>query len=279
MTLLRQLDSPLLQRALVEAVLIGALCGAVGVHVLLRRLSFFTLALSHATLPGVVVASLIGVSLFLGGAVSALALVVAVGVVGSARRLDSSTATGVVLAAAFSLGVLLQSAQSGASRDLTAFLVGDVLTVSVADLVTTAAVGVAVALILGAFHKELVFSAFDPEGASAAGFSTLRLDLAVLAAVALTVVMSVPAVGTILVVALLVTPALTARLWVDRIAPMMALAAALGATAGAAGIAASAQWGIAAGAAIVLAATSMLAVSMLAVGARSVLARSQAFSG
>lgn len=264
MTLLEQFSSPLMQRALLEAVLVGALCGAVGAHVLLRRLPFFTLALSHATFPGVVLASITGVSLYVGGLAAAAALVGAVAIVGSARRLDTSTATGVALSGAFALGVLLQSSRPGASRDLAAFLVGDVFTVDRADLITTALVGTAVVGLLVVFSKEIIFSAFDPGGASAAGYSTFRLDLGVLVLVAVTVVTSVPAVGTILVVSLLVTPALAARLWVGRVMPMMAVSALIGAGAGVGGIGLSAQWGLAGGAAITLTATGILALSMAA---------------
>jgi manganese/iron transport system permease protein len=269
MTLLHQLDSPLVRRALLEAVLVGALCGAVGAHVLLRRLPFFTLALSHATFPGVVLASLAGISLYVGGAAAALVLVVAVGVIGSTKRLEASTATGVALSGAFALGVLVQSAQPAPSHDLSAFLVGDVLTVDKGDLVTTALVGIVVVAVLVAFHKELVFGAFDADGAAAAGYPTTRLDLLVLAVVALTVVTSIQAVGTILVVALLVTPALSARLLVERVGPMMVVGAALGALSGVGGIAASAQWDVAGGAAIALTAAALLVVTLAARTLRS----------
>lgn len=263
-----QLASPLFRRALVEACLVGALCGVVGVHVLLRKLPFFTLALSHATLPGVVLASTLGLSLYAGGLAGAAALVLAVAVVGSARRLNAATATGVALSGAFAGGVLLQSARPSASQELTAFLVGDVLTVSAGDLLVTAAVGVTVIAVLAALHKDLVFTVFDPTGAAAAGYPLTRVELVVLAVIGLTVVTSIPAVGTILVVALLVTVPLAARQWFDRIGPAMALAALLGATAGASGLAASAQWDIAAGAAIVLAATALLALSLVGAAAR-----------
>ena len=262
MTILHQLSSPLIRRALLEAVLVGALCGSVGVHVLLRRLPFFTLALSHAAFPGVVLASLLGVSVYLGGAVAALGLVVAVAAIGSTHRLEAATATGVALSGAFAIGVLLQSAQTGASKDLAGFLVGDVLTVGAADLATTAAFGVVVLGGLALFHKDLVFAAFDPVGARAAGYRTTHLELVVLAFVALTVVTSIRAVGTILAVALLVMPALAARQWTDDIGRMMALAALFGAASGVGGIAASAQWGIAGGSAIALAATSLLATTV-----------------
>ncbi len=260
--------SALLRRAVMEAVGVGAICGAIGAHVVLRRLSFFTVTISHATFPGVVIASILGASLFLGGAVTALAVVMAVGIVGSQRRLDSSTATGVVLAGAFALGVLLLSAQPRATTDLTSFLVGSLLTVSHGDLVLTAVVAVVVIAVLSALHKELVLGAFDREGAEALGFRPLWLDLAVLTLVAITVVTAVPAVGTILVVALLVTPALTARLWTERIGSMMVLGAALGALSGFVGLWVATQARIAAGASVVLVSSALLALSLAARGAR-----------
>lgn len=254
--------------ALLEAVLVGGLCGAVGVHVVLRRLPFFTLAVSHAALPGVVVASMLGLSLFAGSAATSLVLVVIVAWLGSARRLDASTATGVALAGAFALGVLLQSSRPGASKDLAAFLVGSIVTVTPGDVVVAAVVTATIGLVLTAVHKELVLGAFDPAGAAALGYRPLALDLVVLTVVAATVATSVPAVGTVLVVALLVTPALTARLWVERVGPMMAVAAAAGALSGVLGLAASERWRLAAGASITLAATALLVLSAAATAFR-----------
>lgn len=274
MRALDQLGSPLVRRALLQAVLVGALCGTVGVHVLLRRLPFFTLALSHATFPGVVLAGILGVSVYLGGAVAALGLVLAVAAIGS-TRLEASTATGVALAGAFALGVLLQSAQSSATRNLAGFLVGDILTVNAGDLAMTALFGLVVVAALAAFHKELVFSAFDTVGARAAGYSTSGLELVVLVLVALTVVTSIRAVGTILSVSLLVTPALAARQWTADTGRMMVLAAGFGAAAGVAGIAASAQWEVAGGSAIALAATGLLALTVIIQQARKLARRPQ----
>lgn len=255
-------QSDLLRRALLEAVLVGALCGAAGVHVVLRRLPFFAVAVSHAALPGVVVASVVGLSVFLGSALASLVLVFAVALLGSARRLDSSTATGVALAGAFAVGVLVQSSRPGASKDLAAFLVGSILTVQANDLVLSAVVAASIGLVLAAFHKELVLGAFDPEGAASMGYRPLWLDITVLSVVAFTVATSVAAVGTILVVALLVTPALAARVWVERVGPMIAIAALIGAVSGVVGLAASEQWRVAAGASIALAATGILLLSV-----------------
>jgi manganese/iron transport system permease protein len=249
------------QLALVEAVLVGALAGAVGVHVLLRRLPFFVVAMSHATFPGVVFGSLLGVSLFAGGAVVGIAVALLIVALGSLRQIDDSSAIGIVLAGCFAVGVLVLSAQPGASRDLSAYLVGSIVTVTGADLVTTAIVGAVLVGVLVAFHKELVLGAFDPSGLVALGYPGRVLDTVVLIVVTVALVVCVPAVGTLLAVALLTVPALAARQWTDRVGPMTALSAALGAASGVLGLCFSAAFDIAAGGAIALTATALFVTS------------------
>ena len=252
------------QRALIEALLVGALCGLVGVHVVLRRLSFFTMAMTHATFPGVVLAALVGVDLLLGSGLFGVLVVLGVSWLTTRPRSDSAAAVGVVLSAGFALGVALLSAQAGFTRDLSAYLVGSIVTVQTSDLVKTALVLAAVALTLALVGKELVFGAFDRGGMVAAGYPAGRLDLLLLLVVELTVVTSVPAVGTIQAVALIVAPAAAARLWSDRIAPTTVLAVLLGMASGVVGLAVSQAYEVAAGAAIVLAACGFFVLSVVA---------------
>jgi manganese/iron transport system permease protein len=251
------------QRALIEALLVGALCGLVGVHVVLRRLSFFTMAMTHATFPGVVLAALVGVDLLLGSGLFGVLVVLGVSWLSTRPRSDSAAAVGVVLSAGFALGVALLSAQAGFSRDLSAYLVGSIVTVQAGDLVKSALVLVAVGLTLALVGKELVFGAFDRGGLVAAGYPAGRLDLVLLLVVELTVVTSVPAVGTIQAVALIVAPAATARLWCDRIAPTTVLSVLLGMASGVLGLAVSQAYEVAAGAAIVLAACALFVLSVM----------------
>jgi ABC-type Mn2+/Zn2+ transport system permease subunit len=262
--------------ALIEAVMVGAVAGAVGVHVLLRRLPFFVVAMSHATFPGVVFGSVLGVSLFAGGAVVGIAVALLIVALGSLRQIDHSSAIGIVLAGCFAVGVLVLSAQPGASRDLSAYLVGSIVTVNAADLVTTAVVGMVLLGVLAAFHKELVLGAFDPGGLTALGYPGRTLDTVVLIVVTVALVVCVPAVGTLLAVALLTVPALTARQWTDRVGPMAVLAAALGALSGVLGLCLSAAFDIAAGGTIALTATGLFAVSagVRRTGVRRAVARS-----
>ncbi len=254
--------SPLFRRALLEAVLVGLLAGVVGVHVILRRLPFFVTAMSHATFPGVVLASILGFSVFLGGAAFGLVVVAAVLVLGMKRALDDTAVIAVVLAGSFALGMLIMSTRASASKDISALLVGSVLTVTRGDVLTTMVVGVVVLAVLGVLHKELTFGAFDRAGAAAVGYPTGMLDAVLLVAVTVTLVASVPAVGTLLAIALLTVPALTARLWTDRLGPMMVLAAALGALSGFVGLCAAALWSIAAGGAIALTAGALFVTSL-----------------
>jgi manganese/iron transport system permease protein len=243
-------------------VLVGALAGAVGVHVLLRRLPFFVVAMSHATFPGVVLASVAGISIFVGGWAFGMLVVAAVVALGTIRVLDDSSVIGVVLAGTFAIGVLVQSARPGGSKDLAAFLVGSILTVTRGDLVSSALAGVVVLGVVGLLHKELVLGAFDPGGARALGYRTASLDAVALAAITVVLVAAVPAVGTLLAVALLTVPALAARQWVDRVGSAMALAAAIGAASGLIGLCLSALWRIAAGGAIALVAAAFFAASI-----------------
>ncbi|MEU8816144.1 metal ABC transporter permease [Actinoplanes sp. NPDC048796] len=252
-----------LHRAIAEVVLAGALAGLIGVQVVVRRLSFFTMALTHATFPGVVAASLIGVNVFAGGIVAGA--VVALGVAALSRRpgQNAAAATGVVLSAGFALGAGLIATQSGFSRDLSALLVGSILTVNNQDILITAAMLVAVAALLAVCARPLTFAGFDPGGARAAGLAVGAWDVVLLLTVEAVVVTIVPAVGTILAVALIVAPAAAARLWSARLPVITALAVAFAVASGLGGLYASYLWNVAAGASIALTATLLLAVSSL----------------
>ncbi|MFC7528611.1 metal ABC transporter permease [Actinoplanes sp. GCM10030250] len=252
-----------LHRAIAEVVLAGALAGLVGVHVVLRRLSFFTMALTHATFPGVVLAALIGVDLLLGGMIAGTAVVLGVAALTRRPGQNATAATGVLLSAGFALGATLIATRSGFSRDLSSYLVGSILTVTTRDLITTAIVLTVVAGALHAGARPLLFTGFDPTGSRAAGLPTGAWTLLLLLLIEVVVVTLVPAVGTILAVALIVAPAAAARLWSTRLAVITPLAMALATASGVAGLYASARWNIAAGASIALAATGTLVLSAL----------------
>lgn len=253
-----------LHRALLEAAMVGALCGAAGVHVVLRRMGFFTMAMTHATFPGVVLAAVIGIDIYLGGAVVGLLVCLCVLALSRRRGQGATTATGIVLATGFALGIALLSASRGFGRDLEAFMTGSIVTVSDRDLTTTAAVGAAVLLVLAAFHKELLFGAFDPQGQRAAGFPVAALDLLMLVLIEAVVVVTAPAIGVMLTMALVVGPAATARLWTDRVTTTMLISAGLGTTSCVIGLELSTRWNVAAGGTITLVVAAAFLISLLA---------------
>lgn len=266
-------SSPLMQRALLESLLAGALAGVIGVHVVLRRLSFFTMALTHATFPGLVLASIAGVNLFVGTVAFGLVVVALIAALGIRRDLDSSTATGVVLAGGFALGVVLLSAQPGFSKDLSAFLVGSILTVETQDIVATTVAALAVLVLIVVPHKELVLSAFDRGAAEALGYRVAVLDLVVLVAIEITVVTSIQAMGTILSVAMIVAPAAAARFWSDRVLTTMVASAGIGAGSGFVGLIVSRQFDVAAGPSIALVLSAAFAVSLVIAPAHGLVSR------
>lgn len=259
----------LLAYPLVEVCLVGLMSACVGVHVVLRRRAFFTMAMNHATFPGIVLASMLGLNLYLGGIVFGLLAVAGIAVLDQRRGQDSATSTGVVLSAGFALGVLLISMQPGFTKELSGYLVGSVLTVGPTDLVVTAAIGALVLGTLAATSRLLLFAAFDPTGAAAAGYRVGMLDALFLVLVELIVVTNVPAVGTILSLALIVGPAATARLWTSSIGTMTATAAVIGVGSGVGGLLLSHLVEIPAGAAITMLVAAALVTSLLATALRT----------
>ena len=230
---------PYMQRALLEVVLLGVLAGAVGVFVVLRRLAFVVDALTHTVFPGIVIAFLLDQSILLGALAFGLLTAALLAGIGAHRRVGDDAALAILLTSFFSLGVVLVSRARTFASDLTVFLFGRVLTVDRADLVQTLALAVLVLAVLAALRKELVLRAFDPAGAAAMGYRTVVLDLVLNVLIALVVVAAVKAVGTVLVIALIVVPAAAARLLADRVASMTALACLLGVAGGWLGLATS----------------------------------------
>jgi manganese/iron transport system permease protein len=214
--------APFMSRALAELALLALMCGPVSVFIFVRRLSFVADALTHTVFPGVVIGYLAGgvEGIFGGALVAGLVTAVALSLLTRHGRLAEDAAIAVMLTAMFSIGVVLVSRRSSYTADLTSFLFGRVLTVSRPQLVQTGVLAVVVLGLLALSARLLVFRAFDPVGAAAAGYRIGWLDAWLNVIVALVVVASVRAVGTVLVVALLLVPAATARLLTDRLLAM-----------------------------------------------------------
>jgi manganese/iron transport system permease protein len=259
-------------RALAEVVVMGITCGAIGAYVVVRRLAFIGDAISHAVFPGIVIAYLVGVSIMLGALVAGVLTAIAIGWVARGGRIREDAAIGIFFAAAFALGVVLISTQQTYQGDLTGFLIGNLQGVSALDITISAGTGLIVIAVLVALHKELLMAAFDRTLASALGYPIFALDVLLLLLLTVTIVVSIQAVGIILVLAMLITPAATARLLVDRFGPMIALGSVIGAVVGVVGYYVSFHAGTASGATIVLLMTALFLLVFVFAPAHGLLA-------
>lgn len=245
-------SEPFLQRAFLELALVGIAGGALGCWVVFYELSYSAESLAHALFPGLVVAALLGFPLVLGGAGGVLAAAAGVAVFGRTPEIGRDTSVAVVVTSLFGLGVVL--ALSPASPPgLNELLFGDVLAVTGTDLVVSAALAGAVLVTLALLHRQLLVVGFDRGSARAFGVRPLPVDLALLALIAAGVIVGVQALGNLLVVAVIVGPAATARLLTRRLVPMMALASGLAVLAGIAGLYVSYYADLAAGSSVVCA--------------------------
>jgi len=252
-----------MQRGLVAALLVGIVCAVMGTFVVLKGLAFIGDAVSHAAFPGLVVAYIIGAPLYIGGAVAAVATALAIGLVTRRSRLRFDTSVGVLFAGTFAFGVMLFSTIEGYVTDLLGYLLGNVLGIGVGDLIQVAILGAIVLAIVLAIRKELLFATFDPLGAAASGLPVARLEYLLLALLGVTIVVSIQAVGIIMVVAMLVTPAATAQLLVIRFGRMMAVGVALAAISAVLGLYLSFYLNLASGASIVLVETVLFVIALV----------------
>lgn len=244
-------------RALAGGILVGIICAVIGTYVVLRGLAFIGDALAHAAFPGVVIAYMLKANIHLGAAVFTVATAVGIGFVSRRARASYDTTIGILFAGAFALGVLLMSTIPGYTADLFSFLFGNILGMTTTDLAVVGALAGFVVLAVAGCYKELLLVSFDPVVAEAMGYPVAMLNYLVLSLMALTIVISIQAVGVVLVVALLVTPSATARLLTDRFICMMALGAVLSAVAVVVGLYLSFYLNVASGAAVVLVSTSL----------------------
>jgi manganese/iron transport system permease protein len=249
--------------ALVEVIVMGCVAGFLGTYVVIRGLAFVGDAIAHSVFPGVVIAFLLNASLFAGGAAFGVFTALAISGLALTRGIREDTAIGIVFAGSFALGIVLISTSPGYTRDLASFLFGEVLAVTTTDIILSLCVGGAALALAMALQRVLLMSSFDREMALAVGLPVFWLDTLLLMMITLTIVISLRAVGNVLVVAMFVTPAATARLLVDEVGRMMLSSALIGALAGVTGLYISWYTDLAAGGMIVLTATGMFLAALL----------------
>lgn len=240
---------PILRRAFAEVTLLGIAGGSLGCWVIFYNLSYSAESLAHSLLPGLVGAALLGLPLLLGGAVGLLVAAIAVAIAGRTPAIGRDTAVAVVITTLFGLGALL-ALSATVPPGLQGLLFGDVLGVSDTDLALAAALVATMLAALALLHGRLLVVGFDRAHARALGVKPLAVDVALLVLLAVGLLVAVQGLGNLLVVAVLIAPAASARLVARRMGPMLACAAGIAVVAGAGGLYLSYYAGTAAGASI-----------------------------
>ncbi|MBN2116932.1 MAG: metal ABC transporter permease [Anaerolineales bacterium] len=265
--LLEPLQYEFMQRGMIAAVLVGIVCAVIGTYVVLRGMAFFGDALAHTILPGLALGYLISGGarepLFWWALGTAILAALGIGAISKNTEIKEDTAIGIIFAGMFALGIALISTVRSYAVDLSHFLFGDVLSVSVQSLWLILIFGGLVLLFIFAFYKEFMTLSFDPILATTLRLPVGALNNLLLALIAVTVAVSLQTVGVALMVAMLVTPAATAYLLTRRLSRMMVLAAIFASLAGVIGLYLSYYLSIASGAAIVLTATAFFVVAFM----------------
>ncbi|HKU68260.1 MAG TPA: metal ABC transporter permease [Candidatus Baltobacteraceae bacterium] len=262
-----------MQRAFVTALLVGVLCSAMGTYVVLRKLAFIGDGIAHASFAGIVIAYLRGADYYLGAGIVAILTALGIGFVHRRGRVALDTAIGVLFTGAFALGIFLMSRQRTYSIDLQSFLFGDILSVNHQDVLMIVALALFVAFVTAVLWRALLYTSFDPIVAQASGMNAQFVEYVLLVLLALTIIISLQAVGIVLVAALLVTPAAAAYQLTTRFSRMMGISALLGALSGVGGLYLSYFLRSSSGATIVLLATILFFIAIGGKQLRTALAR------
>ncbi|HGD2440893.1 TPA: metal ABC transporter permease subunit [Streptococcus agalactiae] len=251
-----------LQNAFITAIVIGIVAGAVGCFIILRSMSLMGDAISHAVLPGVAISFILGINFFIGAIVFGLLSSIIITYIKENSVIKGDTAIGITFSSFLALGIILIGL-ANSTTDLFHILFGNILAVQDSDKYMTIIVGLIVLTLITIFFKELLLTSFDPVLAKSMGMRVSFYHYLLMILLTLVAVTAMQSVGTILIVALLITPAATAYLYVESLRTMLFLSSALGAVASVLGLYIGYTFNIAAGSSIVLTSTFMFLLAFL----------------
>lgn len=262
--LIEPLHYGFMQRSLVIAIIVGLICAVVGSYLMVQRLALLGDAISHSVLPGLAIAFMVGANIFVGAFIAGVLSTMVITWIRTRSPIKEDAAMGIVFSAFFALGItLITLIQKDNKIDLNHFLFGNILGVTLEEVIETAIIGAIVLSVVVALYKELLFYTFDPLGAQAAGLPVNLLNFGLMLLIALTIVASMKAVGVILVLSLLITPGATAYLLVKRLSQVMVLGAAIGIVSSISGMYLSYFYNLPSGPAIVMVVSGLFFVALL----------------
>ncbi|BDH81651.1 metal ABC transporter permease [Lactococcus lactis] len=251
-----------LQNALVTAVVIGVVSGAVGCFIILRGMSLMGDAISHAVLPGVAISYILGINFFVGAIIFGLLSSIIITFIKNNSIIKGDTAIGITFSSFLALGVILIGV-ANSSTDLFHILFGNILAVQDIDEWLTIGVSGIVLIVIILFFKELLITSFDPLMARAIGMKVNFYHYLLMVLLTLVSVTAMQSVGTILIVAMLITPAATAYLYTNSLRKMIILSSSLGAVSSILGLFIGYSFNIAVGSSIVITSAIIFAISFL----------------
>lgn len=238
----------------------GALCGMIGVYIVLRGMSYIGHGLSHAIFGGAVVSFVLQWNFYLGAGLWGFLAAVLINQTVRRTRISADAAIGVITTASFAIGVALISRYRNFTRSFDAALFGNILGVTREDLWVVGGVALAAALLIFFLYKQLLFTTFDAEVAQVYGVPTEWIDTSFALILAGVLIASMQILGVTLIAAALVTPAITARLLTDSFNRMILISTAIGAVTGFSGMYLSFYVDVASGATIVLTQAALFVV-------------------
>ncbi|MBE9215990.1 metal ABC transporter permease [Plectonema cf. radiosum LEGE 06105] len=262
--LIEPLQYSFMQRSLIVAILVGFLCAVVGSYLMVQRLALLGDAISHSVLPGLAIAFILGMNIFVGAFIAGVVSTMVITWIRTRSPIKEDAAMGIVFSAFFALGItLITIIQKDNKIDLNHFLFGNILGVTISDMRDISVIATVVLIVVFLLYKELLFYTFDPLGAQAAGLPVNRLNFGLMVIISLTIVASLKAVGVILVLSLLITPGATAYLLVKRLYQVMILGAIIGVISSISGMYLSYFYNLPSGPAIVLVVSGLFVLSLL----------------
>jgi manganese/iron transport system permease protein len=270
--ILEPLGFEFMRNAIAIAVLLGILCAIVGSYLIVQRMGLLGDVIAHAVLPGLAIAFFLGIDIFIGAFIFGTLSTFVIAWIQSQSRIKVDVAMAIVFSSFLALGIALITILKS-KLDLHSFLFGDILGVTAGDVWRTAAIAIAVLAVVALFYKEFLFYTFDPLAAQAIGLPVGLIHLGLTAAITLTIIASMQAVGVVLVVSLLVSPGITAYLLVKELHWMMVLGAVFGIISSVSGMYISYYSNIPSGAAIVLVASGLFFLALLFSPSQGILTR------
>lgn len=270
--LLDPLNYEFMRNAIAMGLVVGILCPVVGSYLIVQRMALLGDVMAHCVLPGLSIAAFLGIDLLLGAFVGGIAGALCIAWIRTQSRIKADSAMALTFSSFFALGVTLISVLKN-KLDLNGLLFGDILGISPPDIWRTLGIAIAILIAVRLFYKEFLFYTFDRTGAQALGLPVNTIYVGFMAAVTLTIIASMQAVGVILVIALLVGPALTAYLWVKELHQMMLLGAGIGALDSIVGIYISYYANLPSGPAIVLVSSSLFLLTLFLSPTQGILTR------